>query len=357
MSMNRVIQEKRRELGLTQEAVAAYLHVSTPAVSKWESGSTCPDVSLLAPLARLLKTDLNTLMCFQEALTAEEIGAFCRELAKIQEESGIAAAFSEAEEKLYSYPNSEMLLQCVTMQLDALLELQGLEAEERRQFDDRIEAWYRTLAQSPDAKIGNSAKFMMASRYIRMGNHTKAQEMLDEMPDRSELTSTMGDKLMLQVIVYQRQGKAEQAVEELQRALLSCLNRLQLLLCKLIDAEQACGEMRTAEKIAEKTKKMAEVFDLWPCIGHTALLTVALAEQDPQKSIELLKNALEAMLTPWDGRDSPLFYRLKLSGGGLNPQLQRAVLTQMESAPEYAFLRTRQDYQTLLRAYKARIAP
>lgn len=38
MPMNIVIQEKRRELGLTQEQLAQYLGVSTPAVSKWEKG-------------------------------------------------------------------------------------------------------------------------------------------------------------------------------------------------------------------------------------------------------------------------------------------------------------------------------
>lgn len=38
MPMNMVIQEKRRELGLTQEQLAQYLGVSTPAVSKWEKG-------------------------------------------------------------------------------------------------------------------------------------------------------------------------------------------------------------------------------------------------------------------------------------------------------------------------------
>lgn len=38
MPMNTVIQEKRKELGLTQEQVAEYLNVSTPAVSKWETG-------------------------------------------------------------------------------------------------------------------------------------------------------------------------------------------------------------------------------------------------------------------------------------------------------------------------------
>jgi transcriptional regulator with XRE-family HTH domain len=38
MPMNIVIQEQRKLLGLTQEQVADYLGVSTPAVSKWEKG-------------------------------------------------------------------------------------------------------------------------------------------------------------------------------------------------------------------------------------------------------------------------------------------------------------------------------
>ena len=72
MSMNQVIQRRRRELGMTQEQVAQALNVTAPAVNKWEKGATCPDVSLLAPLARLLKIDLNELLCFREELTAEK---------------------------------------------------------------------------------------------------------------------------------------------------------------------------------------------------------------------------------------------------------------------------------------------
>ena len=79
MHMNIVIQEQRKLLGLTQEQVADYLGVSTPAVSKWEKGITSPDIGLLPPLARLLKIDLNTLFCFSEDLSEQEIGFFCKD--------------------------------------------------------------------------------------------------------------------------------------------------------------------------------------------------------------------------------------------------------------------------------------
>lgn len=40
MEMKDVIRKKRRECGLTQEQVASFLGVSTPAVNKWESGGS-----------------------------------------------------------------------------------------------------------------------------------------------------------------------------------------------------------------------------------------------------------------------------------------------------------------------------
>ena len=94
MPMNLVIQERRKELGLTQEQVAEYLNVSIPAVRKWEKGTTSPDISLLAPLARLLKIDLNTLFCFHEDITQQEIGLFCKEVGKIVGDKGIEEGFA-----------------------------------------------------------------------------------------------------------------------------------------------------------------------------------------------------------------------------------------------------------------------
>ena len=39
MKINEIIREKRKALSLTQEQIAEYLGVSTPAVNKWEKGS------------------------------------------------------------------------------------------------------------------------------------------------------------------------------------------------------------------------------------------------------------------------------------------------------------------------------
>ena len=45
--IGRLIRSLRREQGLTQLQLASLLNVSDKAVSKWERGLGCPEVSLL----------------------------------------------------------------------------------------------------------------------------------------------------------------------------------------------------------------------------------------------------------------------------------------------------------------------
>ena len=101
MKINQIIREKRKELSLTQEQIAEFLGVSTPAVNKWEKGITYPDITLLPALARLLKTDLNTLMSFNEDLSDIEIKNFVDELDKIIVEKNYEAAFQEGLNKIH----------------------------------------------------------------------------------------------------------------------------------------------------------------------------------------------------------------------------------------------------------------
>ena len=56
------IRNMRETKGLTQEELAARIHVSAKAVSKWETGKGFPDISLLEPLARALDISVIELL-------------------------------------------------------------------------------------------------------------------------------------------------------------------------------------------------------------------------------------------------------------------------------------------------------
>ena len=58
------------------ETLGNRLSVSAAAVSKWETGAACPDVTLLCPLARALHTNVNALLAFEQRLTREQLTAF-----------------------------------------------------------------------------------------------------------------------------------------------------------------------------------------------------------------------------------------------------------------------------------------
>lgn len=56
------ISKYRKEKGLTQEELAGKLGVSSQAVSKWENDASCPDISLLPQLCRILGISTDELL-------------------------------------------------------------------------------------------------------------------------------------------------------------------------------------------------------------------------------------------------------------------------------------------------------
>lgn len=60
--IGRFIAEKRKEQGLTQAQLAEALGITDRAVSKWETGRSLPDASVMLELCRLLKITVNDLL-------------------------------------------------------------------------------------------------------------------------------------------------------------------------------------------------------------------------------------------------------------------------------------------------------
>ena len=57
-----IIKQLRTEKHWTQKQLAERIHVSDKAVSKWERGHGCPDVSVLLALSQTLDTDMQILL-------------------------------------------------------------------------------------------------------------------------------------------------------------------------------------------------------------------------------------------------------------------------------------------------------
>lgn len=63
VKIGKFIASKRKEQGLTQLQLAEKLCITDRAVSKWETGKSLPDTSLMPELCKFLKITINDLLC------------------------------------------------------------------------------------------------------------------------------------------------------------------------------------------------------------------------------------------------------------------------------------------------------
>ena len=95
LTMGARISERRRNKGLTQEALAKLLGVSNQAVSKWESDVCCPDIALLPQLVDALEMTLDELFgrACKAAIANDQILPVAAELPWADDESIHAVLF------------------------------------------------------------------------------------------------------------------------------------------------------------------------------------------------------------------------------------------------------------------------
>ena len=71
MNMGKIITARRKSLGLSQQALAEKLDISFQAVSKWEKGTSYPDVTLLPELASVLNVSIDSLLGYSSKSLTE----------------------------------------------------------------------------------------------------------------------------------------------------------------------------------------------------------------------------------------------------------------------------------------------
>lgn len=347
--IGQVIRRQRVALRWTQEQLAEALHVTAPAVNKWERGVTCPDVALLPRLARTLKTDVNTLLGFQTSLDAEEIGARQRALVELAQKKGMAEAFAYAQEELRCWPHCERLLYSLTLVLHGQLMYAELPPEEAAVYQARIDTLLERAACAEQEEIRHSAEWMLTSRYLSRGEMARAQEVLERMPDHPAQ-----DKRMMQINLLMAQERYEEAAQLLARTLLITASEVQIQLGKLMQVEERLGSRGRVEAIAEKASAAMAALDMNAYCQAMPKLEVAALHRDAPGAVQQLKIMLEALAAPTGLRDSPLYAHLAESqqtkaSGSMLP----AVLQELRQSEEYAFLRGDEAFEQLMQRWEA----
>lgn len=347
MNLGEQIRINRKKIGLTQEQVADYLGVSTPAVNKWERGTTCPDISLLPALARLLDIDMNELFSFREELTELEIGLFINELSETAQEVSTDAAFTMAEKKLHEYPRCDSLRYHCALILNSVLTLNGFK-DEQAKYEETILSWLTQAAESSDDRTRLSALCILASKYIQRNEHEKATMLLEQIPDITI------DKALLQATILTRQESPDAAAAMLEAKLLQTLSQVQSYLYRLLELEEVTGHCDRADQIARSTVQMVQTFGMWDYGSVVPMLLLALYRKQKDESVRLIRQTLEEAQKPWMFQKSPLFCRIPPSGasGNLGKNFIRSFLAEIDTDEGYAFLRDSDELREVLSKYR-----
>lgn len=94
--IHKIIADKRKEKGITQEELAAYIGITKASVSKWETGQSYPDITFLPLLASYFNISIDELISYTPQMEQEDIKNLYHRLAE---------AFSEE-------PFDEVMMEC-----------------------------------------------------------------------------------------------------------------------------------------------------------------------------------------------------------------------------------------------------
>lgn len=254
LKMGATIASLRKTRGLTQEQLAALVGVSGPAVSKWETDASCPDVALLCPLARALDTTVDALLQFEAALPDEEVVRQINALMESLPQKGPDACEEELRRLVCRWPG------CTALQFNAAMVCDSFEmfspdaGEEQK---TRWRAFKRELLErvraSGAAAYWQAATIQLASLALAEEDLDRAEALLDELPEHP------ADATAVRALLYRKRGQKEEARKLLQTQLYTAVSKAMTILPMLLGGEE---EPRRRQKLVDAYQGLARAFGL-----------------------------------------------------------------------------------------------
>ena len=345
MKIGEVIRTYRKEKQMTQEEMANYLGVTAPAVNKWENDNSYPDISLLAPIARLLGITTDTLLSFEDELTEQELKQITTELETRMLKDDYDTWFHWGMSKLQQYPNSDKLAILITRLMRSYGTIVGMENEPK--YDEAFVRQYEKLLDSSDPDIVQEALFDLYLRAISREEYDEAQKYLEQIPERKIDTRT------LKASLYARQGKSDEAYEAYERIIYTSCSDIQKALGGMISLELQKGEVERAELFTEKLKEVLRALEMGRYMEKSAELSLAVYKQDKDACISILEETLKPADFADSIRQSELYRHMKFAE--TDPSRMNMLIGKMllkdydENDASISFLKDDKRFQDLIK--------
>lgn len=240
LNIGSVLIEHRHKRGITQDELAGYMGVSKASVSKWETGTTYPDITLLPRLASFFNISIDQLMGYEPQMNGKEIRSLYRQL---------CAAFSslpfdqvmeqcrEIAKKYYSCPS--LLFQIGALYVNHSM-LPGTPEKSAETLEEAKALFLRVRKESDNPELAKQALYMEALCLLQLGRAEEVIRLLEP------LEMSMASSEPVLAMAYQSVGNINDAQKILQAGIYSSVLHLLNYLCTYLTM---CGEDENAFEI------------------------------------------------------------------------------------------------------------
>ncbi len=212
------LKKFRLQRGLTQEQLADSLGVSAQAVSRWENGTTYPDITLLPNIAGYFDIRIDELLGVDTGRNEERIKAILKENMKLHNNGETKKSIDLLRQGLADFPSEPRLLYCLAQSLYSLYFQSGesfAEADRKNAALEAVELLKKSLRHAGESfDDGGGCRQLLVFNYIKLGEYEKAKETALKAPFMSSCRE----------MLYAQTLTGKEAVEECQKNLLYFAN-------------------------------------------------------------------------------------------------------------------------------------
>ena len=287
--IGKVIRRYRKEKGLAQEEMADRLGVTAPAVNKWENGVSQPDISMLAPVARLLGITLETLLSFREDLGAEEIAAMVQEVDRRFDADSFDTVFTYVKGLLREYPACCQLLWQMAVITEARCLVGRKDGLVYEEYEEQILKWYRQALEGGEKEVCRNAAGSLFAYYMRKEDYAEAEKYLSYFSEEGM------ERKRKQAVIYAKTGRRDEAYRTYEEMLFTGYQMFDIVMGSLYLLAAEDGKMEEARFWAGKESGLARLFDMGEYRAECGKLDLAVREKDTVKTMQIAKVLLDSL--------------------------------------------------------------
>lgn len=171
MKLCEKIKALRKEKNISQEVLANYLGVSFQAVSKWETGSTMPDVTMIPAIASFFRVSTDELFDFNLYEMEKAVKEICDEAYKYRF-TDVEKSEQILREGLRRFPGNDIILNNLLYTLDY-----------RERANEVINLCKTLIESTKDDSVKYDACRILATCYKENGQQDLVAPILEKIPE------------------------------------------------------------------------------------------------------------------------------------------------------------------------------